>query len=601
MYKLDPPAIYVSARVLAQKETLTRAKNVVESLGKTMEETIYMADEDIPEIVRDDNWRSLWGSKMGQIPPDFPDPVIVLNTFRWDAEVNELSKQLAKENPDLGGYLGQFLGHGAFAFQPYNLEGDPYRKDKVCRPAWRIHMVKGCPHRCSYCGLGRFMNVMLNVEDYIEKLAELIKLNPWQNLYLYEDDADVLCLEPEHGVLKPLVEYFATQENAYLLIHTKSANVDYMLDWEHKGHTIALWSHSASTQSRAFEEGTGTTEERIEAARKCQEAGYPIRYKFKPIIPVVNWREEAKEAIEKTMTSTNPDIISLCVLMWMPASSLRACLDESMLDPVYIKAMDESVDETKNTRTQPFPEWVRAEIYEFYLNEIRKYDKEIPVSLSTESWSMWNRMAPKLGVTATNYVCGCGAQAVPGLKKLKTNPFQAAREGCRMLDGEPYKPVPAASSLEYIISTAGEPDWRDYTVECDVTLKESAGVNCAGLLVRCDQNGENGMRFWIRCDNAAAQLAEWRNSSHYNILRTIPLGIKPEIRYHLKVIVENNLYQCFVNGKIVAEYEDATNLFAKGMIGLISCQARPVFENLKVFGDGFTQEISLALLLQKGK
>nr|MBC8233900.1 hypothetical protein [bacterium] len=111
MYKLDPPAIYVSARVLAQKETLTRAKNVVESLGKTMEETIYMADEDIPEIVRDDNWRSLWGSKMGQIPPDFPDPVIVLNTFRWDAEVNELSKQLAKENPDLGGYLGQFLGH----------------------------------------------------------------------------------------------------------------------------------------------------------------------------------------------------------------------------------------------------------------------------------------------------------------------------------------------------------------------------------------------------------------------------------------------------------------------------------------------------------
>jgi len=593
MYQLEPPAIYVSERVLGREETSARAKNIVEALGRSMEDIIYMADEDIPQIVREDNWRSLWGTKMGQISRDFSDPIIVLNTFRWGKEVDELSRRMAKEHPDLGGYLGQFLGHGAFCFQPYNLESDPNRKDKVCRPAWRIHMIKGCPHRCDYCGLGRFMNVMLNVEDYIEKLDELIQLNPWQNLYLYEDDADVLCLEPEHGVLKPLVEYFATQENAYLLIHTKSANVDYMLDWEHKGHTIVLWSHSASTQSRVFEKGTGTTEERIEAARKCQEAGYPIRYKFKPIIPVVNWREEAKDAIEKTMTATKPDIISLCVIMWMPASALKACLDESLLDPAYIKAMDESVEDTKNTRTMPFPEWVREETYEFYLNEIRKYDKDIPVSLSTESWSMWQRLASKLGMTATDYVCGCGAQAVPGLKKLKVNPFHSAREGCRMLDETPYKPVATSSSLEYVVSTAGEPDWSDITVECDVTLRKSAGYNCAGLLVKCDKNGENGMRFWLRCDSASAQLAEWYNTSHYNILRTIPLDIQADTKYHLKVIAKGNLYQCFVDDKIVIEYEDLANLFVKGMMGLISCQANPEYKNIKVTGNGFMKEMSM--------
>jgi len=592
MYKLAPPAIYVSERVLEKEVTAARAKDIVAGLGKTMEDTIYMADKDIPEIVRENNWKSLWGAKMGQLPQDFPDPIIVLNTFRWGKEVNELSSQMAKENPDLGGYIGQFLGQGAFCFQPYNLESDPNRKDKVCRPAWRIHMMKGCPHRCSYCGLSRLVNVMLNVEDYIEKLDELIQLNPWQNLYLYEDDADVLCFEPEHGVLKPLVEYFATQENAYLLIHTKSANVDYMLDWEHEGHTIVLWSHSASTQSRLFEKKTATTEERIEAARKCQEAGYPIRYKFKPIIPVLNWREEAREAIEKTMTATKPDIISLCAIMWMPASLLKACLDERMLDPVYIKAMDENAEETKDTLTKPFPEWVRAEIYGFYLNEIRRYDKDVPVSLSTESWSMWQRLGEKLGMTATNYVCGCGAQSVPGLKKLKTNPFKSASEGCKMLGGARYKPV-AAPSLEYVFSAAGEPNWVDYAVECDVTLGESAGYNCAGLLVRCDEKGENGMRFWIRCDSASAQLAEWRNSSHYNILRTIPLGIKPNTKYHLKVIVKKNLYQCFVDGRMVAEYEDFTNLFAKGMIGLISCQAKPVFDNTKVVGEDFAKEMSV--------
>ena len=201
-------------------------------------------------------------------------------------------------------------------------------------------------------------------------------------------------------------------------------------------------------------------------------------------------------------------------------------------------------------------------------------------------------MAAKLGMTATNYVCGCGAQAVPGLKKLKTNPFQSAREGCKMLDGEPYKPV-AVPSLEYVVSTAGEPNWMDYTVECDVTLRESAGFNCAGLLVRCDKNGENGMRFWIRCDSASAQLAEWHNSSNYKIVQTTPLDIKPDTKYHLKVIAKGNLYQCFVDGKMIVECEDVANTFAKGMIGLISCQANPVFENIKVIGDDFTQEMTL--------
>ena len=101
------------------------------------------------------------------------------------------------------------------------------------------------------------------------------------------------------------------------------------------------------------------------------------------------------------------------------------------------------------------------------------------------------------------------------------------------------------------------------------------------------------MRFWLRCDSASAQLAEWYKGSHYNILRTIPLDIKPDTKYHLKVIAKGNLYQCFVDGKMVIEYEDLANLFVKGMIGLISCQANPAFENIKVTGNGFVKELQV--------
>ena len=103
------------------------------------------------------------------------------------------------------------------------------------------------------------------------------------------------------------------------------------------------------------------------------------------------------------------------------------------------------------------------------------------------------------------------------------------------------------------------------------------------------------MRFWLRCDGASAQLAEWYNSSHYNILRTIHLDIKPDTKYHLKVIAKGNLYQCFVDDKMVIEYEDSANLFVKGMMGLISCQANPAYENIRVTGNGFTKEMSMTL------
>jgi len=269
---------------------------------------------------------------------------------------------------------------------------------------------------------------MTNVEDYIEHLARLIEAHPWQETYLFEDDADVLCLEPELGCLGPLIEFFGTYEDRYLIIHTKSANVEWMLDLEHNGKTAIVWSIAGPTQSTVLEPLTGATQERIEAARNCQEAGYVVRYKFKPIVPVRNWREEASETVRLMFEKTNPDVISLCCYMWMTVDEMKRRLDVSLLDPKHVAAAEEAVDEVAQTRAKPFPEWVRAEIYEHHFTEIRKWNPEVPVSLSTENWGMWKRLGPKLGTTATSYVCGCGPNSVPWRKKLECHPFETAKK-----------------------------------------------------------------------------------------------------------------------------------------------------------------------------
>lgn len=154
-----------------------------------------------------------------------------------------------------------------------------------------------------------------------------------------------------------------------------------------------------------------------------------IRYKLKPVIPVRDWRRDAAETVEMIFKTTRPDVISLCVYMWMDIDETRRRLDASLLDPAYLAAAEEAAEETKYPRCRPFPPRVRSEVYEFYLNEIRRHDTEIPVSISTESPDMWKRLGGRLGAAASNYVCGCGPNSTPWRKKLDCNAFRIAAGG----------------------------------------------------------------------------------------------------------------------------------------------------------------------------
>ena len=83
------------------------------------------------------------------------------------------------------------------------------------------------------------------------------------------------------------------------MLYTKSDNVDHLLNLAHNGHTIISWTVSCNTVAREIEKQTPTMEERVQAAVKCQKAGYTVRFRFSPIIPIKNWQAENREMIEK--------------------------------------------------------------------------------------------------------------------------------------------------------------------------------------------------------------------------------------------------------------------------------------------------------------
>lgn len=415
MYLLRPTRAYVTGRVERDPRAVGRMNAMLSALGRP--QVTRIGDDEVPDLIRRHDLFNI--RKASKQIPDGTDPIVVFNALKLDGEPDNAKEILAKcpqGTPE--GLVRRLLGFDCVAYSAKHLRGG----ELVCRRTHEFHTTDGCIHRCLYCPCAGepVVNVALNVEEFIEKkLDPLVKANPLQKVFRYQTQAaDSLCFEPEYGAIKTLVEYFAGLEDRYLLTHTKSANTDFMRALDHKGHTIALWSLTSDTVSREIERRTGTATERIEAARRLQDAGYQVRFKFKPIVPIRNWRAECSDMIRRVFEATQPDVISLCVLMWMKVKDLEEAMPADLLDPEHLKAAREQAETVAKSQAGPFPHPVRAQIYGFFVDEIRKHDKHVPISLSTETLEMWREFKDRLGVGPGHYVCGCGPQCTPRLKRL---------------------------------------------------------------------------------------------------------------------------------------------------------------------------------------
>jgi hypothetical protein len=426
MYQLRPPSIVVLEDVLADPAMAAVYQRLKAALPADTPVQV-VRDEGVLDLLVAQDWPALC-VPMG-MPPPAADPILFVGRMRWDGQWERWQEAIKQRVPQAPlTMLHKLLGYDAFSYASFSKDaesaGSPFG---ICRPAWRLHLSWGCPHKCFYCGCTGVMTAMANLEEYRAKLQQLVEKNPWELCWLYDDDAEALALEPEYGGMQMLAEYFGSTPDRYLTVHTKSANVDFLEHLDHRGHTIITWSLTGRTQSSLMEGRSGTMEERIAAAAKVTDWGYTARFKFKPIVPIVGWREELAEMIRLVFERSRPDNITLFTLAWMDYADLVRLADTSMLDPWALEAAKEAAEAMGSDSTRPFPHHVRKAIYEHAISEIRKYDKEIPIALSTESGDMWRDMAPLLGCNSGNYVCGCGPQVTPGLKKLRVNPWQVAK------------------------------------------------------------------------------------------------------------------------------------------------------------------------------
>lgn len=198
----------------------------------------------------------------------------------------------------------------------------------VCCNYFVVNYASNCHMECSYCYLQSYLNfpyliLYANSDDLLRELDETISSSPESFFRIGTGElADSLALDPLSGYSAPLVEFFARRKNAVLEFKTKSNCVDNLLGLEHRGRTVVSWSINPRFVQQREEHKTADIGQRLEAAGRCAEAGYPVAFHFDPLIHYRKWEKDYRELVDEIFDRIPADSIP-----WISIGSLRLTPD----------------------------------------------------------------------------------------------------------------------------------------------------------------------------------------------------------------------------------------------------------------------------------
>jgi spore photoproduct lyase len=199
----------------------------------------------------------------------------------------------------------------------------PGTRNYLCCGYHVLNLVMGCPFRCVYCVLQDYLDrpgiqLFVNLKDAFQEVKTFLAGRPGITRIGTGELADSLALEPWVRLGERLVPFFRDLPRGILELKTKSTHVERLLDLPHGGHTVISWSLNPESVALAAEPGAPSALQRLEAARRCQERGYPIGLHFDPMVMVENWEEEYRDLTETVFRVLDPRSI-----LWISLGALR--------------------------------------------------------------------------------------------------------------------------------------------------------------------------------------------------------------------------------------------------------------------------------------
>ena len=272
----------------------------------------------------------------------------------------------------------------------------PGSEGQVCCNYFVINFASNCPMDCSDCYLQEYLaenaalKVFSNVNDLLAEADELLSKHRHFFFRIGTGEiTDSLALDPYIGFTREIIPFFAEQPNVLLELKTKSDCVEALLDLDSKDRVVVSWSMNPQGVIDLDEQGTASLDERLRAARRCQEAGYRLGFHFDPMIEYQGWERDYEEMLEQTFATVDWRRVA-----WLSMGVLRNTLGlkRTMRDrfPRTLLLTGEQVlcPDGKLRYFQP----LRVAMYRKMLGWIRHAAPTVRVYLCMESKEVWEQV-----------------------------------------------------------------------------------------------------------------------------------------------------------------------------------------------------------------
>jgi spore photoproduct lyase len=271
----------------------------------------------------------------------------------------------------------------------------------ICPHFLELKWAYGCPFDCAWCylkGTFRFLPTKTKpvfkdcnkIELHVRRFLEEIKT---PEILDTGEIADSLMGE---GLSEPfskfIIPIFEEQNRHKVLFVTKSDNIKHLLEINPHNQAIISFSLNADGVAKKWERGAPSVDRRIEAGRKLSQAGYEVRIRIDPIVPVPDWKIQYTNLIDQIFTSFTPERITLGSLRGLQ-STINGSTDRS-----WLQYLSENSNWGKKVDFK-----TRCEIYATIINLLKNSYNYHNVALCKETLAMWGR----LGMDYKKIKCNC--------------------------------------------------------------------------------------------------------------------------------------------------------------------------------------------------
>ena len=314
-------------------------------------------------------------------------PATILSEQEIHNRLSTLSLSEGKRIVLLTRYPGKLV-------KPCPATNSPY----ICCQYTVINQANQCPFDCTYCILQGYLEyplnrIFVNIEDIFREVETLQQEGPGRFFRFGTGElGDSLALDAISHMADEWIPFFNKRRNALLELKTKSVKIDSVLKHDPK-HIVVGWSLNPPSIIQKEELFAATLDERLEAAKSCQDAGFLLSFHFDPILWFPGWQDNYSELIDQLFQIIDwrrVAWISLGTLRFPPA--LKPVIESRFpgSDIVY----EEMIRGEDGKQRYPRPR--RIQMYREIYHHLKKDRPDLFVYFCMEAPSVWKQVTGEM-------------------------------------------------------------------------------------------------------------------------------------------------------------------------------------------------------------